>query len=216
MNLAEFLESLYDSGKVLLGEYSRGPSEAEWDRARSGLCRIDARVRLDMADNAPALDPEAGLWAAVRLYHACQFLVIRELPAEAIVETFPESPKGPPSPLRPDAIYSVDLVLRALPALVRMVRTAAANDPLLAALHRLALQWPLSSVGMTLAPGIPSPEGVSALAAHPALAQLYVDRILELSDLSRLGNPSIDARVLAALGAHHNLNPKLAAALCPA
>jgi hypothetical protein len=95
----------------------------------------------------------------------------------------------------------VDLIFRQLPTLYRLARHLSEGDPLVRELMSLARQWPLSSVGITLA----EPAELNSFLEHPALRQLYVDRILESEDGSRLGDRRVDAVVRAGLGAYPGL-----------
>jgi hypothetical protein len=109
---------------------------------------------------------------------------------------------GNPSP---SVCYSADLSLRHLPDLLSLARGIAADDPLVGGMTSLARAWPLSSVGV---PGI---EGVDAspFLPHPALRQLYVDRIIDRADGSRLADPAVREAVREAVGDFLNLAPKL-------
>jgi len=114
-----------------------------------------------------------------------------------------------PRPPDPVTCYSVDLLLRYLPDVAAMAHGIAEDDPLVESLRELGRQWPLSSVGMpelgTVDPG--------AFVDDPSLRALYVDRILERRDTSRLDHPAVRAAVQAALGLHHELAPEIISAL---
>jgi len=211
MNLKVFLESLSDSGRVVLGEYSRRASVVDKMAAESVIGDLDRRAREEMISGAPPLNTDAAVWASVQLYHLCQFFIIRDLPTEAMDAVFKVGAAAHPDRQDAAAIYSVDLVLRYLPDLQKLVRGLAEADPLLSVIDALCLRWPLSSVGMKVAE--PDSGAVNAILDHPSLAQLYVDRILETSDVSRWNEPRVGIRVRAVLGEHSELHPEAFASL---
>ncbi len=85
-----------------------------------------------------------------------------------------------------------------LPDLSNLARAVSKQDPLLGLLVELGARWPLSSVGMT---GIPSVDE-QAFMDDGALRQLYVDRILEREDSTRLRSPEVRRATRESLGAH--------------
>jgi hypothetical protein len=52
---------------------------------------------------------------------------------------------------------------------------------------------------------------VAAFIGHPSLRQLYVDRIIERGDVSRVEHPAVREAVWAAPGNYPELAPKFAA-----
>ena len=97
----------------------------------------------------------------------------------------------------------MDLFFRHLPDLLAWAQRVAANDPLVAALRRLAEEWPLSSVGIAnIAPG-----SIDPFIAHAGLRRLYADRIIARRDSSRLADARTAEAVRSALGAHPELAP---------
>jgi hypothetical protein len=75
-------------------------------------------------------------------------------------------------------------------------------------LTELARRWPLSSVGVKGLEGL----DVSSFVGDPALLQLYVDRIIERADQSRLTDPRVNEAVRTALGGYPELAPAIPAA----
>ncbi|MBI2192953.1 MAG: hypothetical protein HYU36_13315 [Planctomycetes bacterium] len=167
---------------------------------------MDLWAREEMAFSPPELSLPAAQWAATTLYKACQLLVYRDLDAEAVRQAFSQPcPEAP----GPRTAYSVDMTFRYLPDLITLARAAAEKDSLVAELLALARNWPLSSVGVKNLGDIE----VSALLDDSSLRQLYVDRILERRDTSRLADPRVRAAIQEALGAFPDLSPEMVKAL---
>jgi hypothetical protein len=205
MSLGSFLVELFEHGRVRVDE----PAIASHDELTAAdmiLRERDAAIRLEFPGDAPDYEPEVALWGAVRFHQACRFAVYREVPAEAIDAAFAD-----PIPVAEPAAchYLVDLTHRFLPDLARLVRTAAAADPLGEHLRNWARQWPLSSVGMS---------GVEVDPHEPVweqrgLLRYYVDRIVAAGDVARLVDPRVRRELRRMLGGHEDLAPTLAAAL---
>ena len=197
----DFVRSLVETGHVRVP-----PDEAAPKNVEEAVRELDGAARLELAFEPPALDPAAGAWALMRLYRACQALVFREIDASAVSHAL-----GAPCPLPPSpaVCYSADLSLRYLPDVLSLARGIAPEDPLVAGLTVLAKAWPLSSVGVG---GLDAADP-AAFIDHAGLRQLYVDRIMERGDVSRLRHPIVRAAVQEALGAYPDLSPRLAAAL---
>lgn len=152
----------------------------------------DEVVRID-APGLPPLDLAAAIWAAQRLQSACRWLVPNDAGAELA-----SLPACPGDRSAAATHYSVDLVMRHLPALLsRAAADAIAADQQLA-LRQLAQAWPLSSVGIA---GL-GPVEVGPLLACDGLRRLYVDRILRRGDRERASDPAV-APVLAAVVEEH-------------
>ena len=196
-----FVRSLAEIGRV-----SVPPDEAMPADLAQAVDELDVAARGEMAFDPPELNRESAAWALGLIYRACQALVFREIDAASV-----ERALDAPCPQRPSAsvCYSADLSLRYLPDLLSLARGIAPDDPLVAGLTALARAWPLSSVGTA---GLEDVD-VSAFVDHPSLRQLYVDRIIERGDVSRLKHPALRAAVGEALGAYPDLAPRIAAAL---
>ena len=122
------------------------------------------------------------------------------------------SPGEPPTDNSPAVQYSVDVMMRFLPDLIRHASAVPREDPLMATLYGWAADWPLSSVGVPLDRPVDA-AAVESIVSDRALLTLYVDRIVARKDLSRLSHPSVVEAVRAAIGIHADLAPEVHAAL---
>jgi hypothetical protein len=140
------------------------------------------------------------------LQRACQAVAFRDLGEAEIAGALGTACPGDDSPA---THYSVDLTFRYLPDLLKLARSASEGDPLVSRLARWAGQWPLSSVGIAGA----KPGRVEAIAGHPCLLWLYVDRIMARRDTSRLVDPRVRDCVRESLGMFPELAPEMVSAL---
>jgi hypothetical protein len=197
--LAQFLDALYEDGRVQVGR----PGEiGEIDRldAAQKLIAIEAHVRNDAPGEPPNYDANAALWAAEMLYRACQLAVYREFGAANVEAAFSVPC---PAATTASAHYSVDLAFRYLADLHRLTRQAAPGDPLVAQIAAWAAAWPLSSVGIADIKVLDEP--LTVVLSHTSLRQQYVDRIFARGAGDRLDHPATREAATAALGLHHSL-----------
>ena len=198
-DLSRFLVQLFQEGAVRV----RSNGEPIVDAAVRGLLLNRSHTASQaLAYSAPDYLPSAAEWSAIVFYGACQLAVCRDM-GESDIRRILESPC--PKPINANTHWSVDLLFRHLPELFRIARHQSPGDPLLAAFRKLAAQWPLSSIGLDDLGELE----LSSILNHPALKQLYVDRVLEREDLSRLADPNVEEGVRTALGAQPNLCPKI-------
>jgi hypothetical protein len=205
MALDGFLRDLQSEGRVRIPPPDT-LTASERRAAEQTLVELEHVYRLELPGKPPALDVPAASWAAERLLRACQFAVFRDLPAEAIAQ---EAAQQLRSEKTAAVHYSVDVLFRFLPDLLRLARRAAEQDPLVEHLLGWARAWPLSSVGVQL-------DGEPAAATFlddACLRRMYVDRILAADDASRLAEPRVVVGVKAAVGGQFALPPRIAKAL---
>jgi hypothetical protein len=197
-----FINAIQESGHVVVdaGDPKSGASLEAAIRGR------DESWRNELAHEAPPLSMPSAAWAAMRMYRACQFLVYRQIEPPVIERDLAEPC---PEPSSPGICYSVDLSLRVLPELLSLARGLSDDDPLVLALLKLAHEWPLSSVGIANIGDI----DIAAFIDDPCLRQLYVDRIIQRNDVSRLTDPRVSDVVREALGAYPELAPTIAKAV---
>jgi hypothetical protein len=200
-----FLHDLIERGRVAV---PLAPGEADGEKLREAIARVDAQERLELVGDAPAPSPAAALWGLGMVENACRFLVYREFEAEDIAEVMQVSC---PEPASPGVCYSADFFLRYLPDVIKLAQGMGQADPLVKHLRALAARWPLSSVGVA---GIScQAKDVEAFIGHPSLRQLYLDRIAASGDVSRLDVSALRRDMRAAIGNYPQLAPRIAEAL---
>ena len=204
MSYTDFLTGLFEDGVAVVPEF--GPvDEATLAEGDKILAHYEQIQRMEFPDPVPAFHPGAGRWAAAFIFRTCQFAIYRDLGEEKLAKL--ENNKSPQN--RPDFHYSVDLVLRFLPDVTRYAVTAAEQDPLVDLLRKMAMTWPLSSVGM---PDIEVSK-LGGIIDHPGLLRFYADRILAKGDKTRLQHPEVQNAVQQALGYYPQLSQDLSAVL---
>lgn len=195
--LGDFLEQLSNRGDILLA--SREPPTPEERVGAVGPLRAwDRQERDRLGHPLPSLREEDALAALVVLYRACQLLVYRDLPEEAVAEAFAEAP--PPS-TEPEAVWSVDLSYRYLPDLARLAVGLSPGDPLVAAIREQAARWPFSSVGMEAG----AAGGIDSVLVHPGLRRIFLDRVVAAGDRGRAGRPEVAFLLREEAGAYAEL-----------
>jgi hypothetical protein len=205
MGLAEFLQALFEHGKVRVGAPGDAIAGGEWAYVDAVLAERHAAEGAEFPGAIPALAP-AARWATEQFYRACQFTVYRDAGVEKIAAALSQ-----PCPAAPAATrhVSVDLVFCFLPDLYRLAHAASPGDPLCERLRTWAAEWPLSSIGMADV----NPPHIDDVLEHAGLRTRYVDRIIARRDRSRLSEPRVRQAVLAALGNYRELAADLAGAL---
>ena len=206
MSVTEFVNSLLETGRVRVPAPGAGPA-APLEGLDDGVAALDRVARPQLAFDPPPLSPAVAGWALTVLYRACQALVYREMDARQVAEALARPCPQPPSPA---TSYAADLSFRYLPDVIALARGIAPQDPLVEGLTLLSKQWPLSSVGVT---GVGDVVDVTPFFSDASLRQLYVDRIIEKSDASRLNDPIVRDAVRESLGDFTELAPRLAPAL---
>jgi hypothetical protein len=199
-NLGSFIRGLTNDGRIVV---SAEPMSSPDESVLAALVELNERAEAELAGRAPGFSSEAALWAANLLYQICQFIVCREIGEAQIAAAFAQEC---PVSRGPETDWSVDLLLRHLPALFRLSRQLSNGDPLIEELKKLAIAWPLSSVGIAELTGL----HLDTFIDNPAMARLYADRIVAAGDLSRLGDERVDELLRMDLGIHHELAPEIA------
>lgn len=206
MGLAQFLQALFEHGKVRVGAPGDGAPSEEWAGVDAILAEWHAAEGAEFPGPIPPLATSAARWGAEQFYRACQFAVYRDAGAEKIASAL--AAPCPPAPAA-SRLVSVDLTFRFLPDLDRLARAASPDDPLCERLRAWAAEWPLSSVGMPNT----NPPHIDDVMEHVGLRTLYVDRVIARRDRLRLHDPRVRQGVLAAIGSYRELAADLAGAL---
>jgi hypothetical protein len=202
----DFVRRLAEQGCVRVSPHS---IIVELDQNTEQAIRdLDRATRAEMPGTAPTLDPPAAFWGLGLLENACRFLAFREIEAKEISETLS---KPISQPMSPSVVYSVDLFLRFLPDVLRLARGLGQDDPLVDRLLAIARQWPLSSVGIS-GVAVDDPH-VQIILGDASLRQLYVDRIMERKDTSRLTAQNVAEAVRISIGAYPMLAPEIIKAI---
>lgn len=205
MSLTSFLEELFETGRVTVQD------EEDWEpddlRSATQLLKSAEQVwRTTLAFDAPVPHAPAMLWAAQSVYRAAQWIALRNYDERSMER------KSPPAPFSfdedPSVVYSVDLCLRFLPDLVRLATSPMEGDPLIATLRQWARDWPLSSIGVADLDRC-SESALRLIFSHPALRTLYIDRVIQREDHSRLANDRVADGVRDTMGLHGALAPAL-------
>lgn len=192
MTLAEFIEEIWTAGTCTVRPTPM-PAEQENELAALALLqRAYADDAVHQPAPVPAFEAEAALWAARYLYRAVQLTVVRELDDTAVRVWLRQFP----GPATPEAHYSVDLLLRHLPDLLRLCQGLAPADALVQHLQATLQYWPLSAVGAKLSE-LPDP---APILAHPGLRLLYADRLLAARDLPLAQHPAARELLREVLG----------------
>ena len=198
MSVVEFWNQIHESGSVSVA--TEMPVESR--ELIEAISATESDWRLELAFEPPPLRMDAAVWGALRMYRACQFLVYREIDAATITREFEVPCPFEPSP---QTCYSVDLAFRVLPEVFNLARGLSHDDPLVKGLHELGRHWPLSSVGMKDF----SEVDISPFIDQPSLQRLYIDRIIERNDASRLADARVKKLVFESLSSHPHLAPRI-------
>ena len=196
------MEQLFVDGTVRVSGAALASHE-EIEAAVDWVLQAEPQIREHGPLAPPVVDRPALKWAIRHFRGAAQLAVFRQLGPEEVAKRLEDDFVGEGDAA--GAMYSVDLVFRFLPDLVRIVKGMNPDDPLLAQLRKWGERWPLSSVGI---PGL-ALSGLEPLLANRCLSMLYVDRIIEADAVDRLHDPRVQELVRGAIGAYPELSPKL-------
>ncbi len=203
MSVANVIQQLFEDGRLVLQTDQR-PTLVDIRRGVEVVVEFEPDFRQTLAHTPPDVAQDAVSWSVEQFYLIAQRIAYQHLDQSKVGFHF----DAPPAPTA-GALYSVDLVFRFLPDLLRLSRSAEVNAPLTERLTNLATNWPLSSVGIALST---EPE-IQAILDCLSLRILYVDRIIAAGDIARLSHPEIRNDVRAAIGANPQLSPKLSECL---
>jgi len=194
VGLVDFIEDLTIQGIANVSGRMGDCQEDDGGKALALLKGCYDHTIYEVPDGLPPFDGEAAVWATRYLYKAVQLVMLRQLGEEVVREQLTDYP-GERSPA---AVYSVDLSFRHLPSLLGLAKGLAPDDILVKKLQDQAYQWPFSSVGTDIRPGVE----LSVVVGDPCLRQIYIDRVIEARDLQRAQDERVLPFVAASLGDH--------------
>lgn len=162
-----FFEGLSSNGRIVVIRpmLERGPSQAllfSWENER----------RASWPGELPEFDAVAAEWGCRVLCLAARLLTDRLLEIGVLDQLIAAGPREN----GPGTHYSVDLVLCVLPDLWRLASRRMRDDPLLEALKKLQLRWPLSAVGMPCES--PVLDDLAPLRESTGLWTVFIDRVI--------------------------------------
>lgn len=164
--------------------------------ASQTLREFEALYREDLPAGMPEFDVQAALWSAQAFFRACQFAMFREIDAVTMQREF-DALKQPTDSTA--SHYSVHLIFRFLPDLVRLTKSISKEDPLNVKVQQWAEDWPLSSIGLR---NVASPK-LDKILSHQSLMKMYIDRIIEKDAFENISSAKLRDQICIALGAHH-------------
>jgi hypothetical protein len=194
MQLTFFIHDLLKSGQVTVARQLKPFTDEDIQQTEKLLKQHYAGDKLELPLEAPEFSPEAALWAAKYLYHAIQFVMIRDLGEEEVKKHL-TSFEGQ---ITPNAVYAADLLLRYLPDLLSLAKGLAPDDILVTCLKQTLAKWPFSSTGL---PGIEA-DNEEVILAHPSLKYAYIDRIIICKDTKRASKAQIAGLIEEVLGGY--------------
>ncbi|MDA7951153.1 MAG: hypothetical protein MPJ24_06660 [Pirellulaceae bacterium] len=201
MTLSHFLHSLFSDGKLGVGKVE--PLDTiDFDLAEEILETFESQFRKEFPGEAPVFNTKVASWAGLLFYRACQFLLFREYNEEQIEAAlpYPLEEKSTPS-----IHYSVDLVFRFIPELLRFAKDVSEKDPLVNHIKKWAKDWPLSSVGIE----IESEINIDSIVEHPGLLRFYIDRIISREDKERVKDHRVQQEIISTAGPYPKLLEKI-------
>lgn len=194
MELSNFILQLLNEGTVSVQPGMLTFSQADDGEATQLLEQYYNEEIQEMPATAPAFNEQAALWAAKYFYTAVQLTVLRD-EGEAVIN---EKLAPFPEPVDAAAVYSADLILRYLPALLQLAKGLSPADILVKVLEQTAANWPFSSAGIDT--GEITNEAI--IFSDPSLSIAYTDRLIAARDLKRINGNDIKQYILSATGLH--------------
>ena len=170
--LADFLQTLFDEGRIVL---KGRPIPLESDHAPAAVARLEAAFdvhRLDVAGPPIAFDGSRSALAGGGAGPAVE--LVPWLIGRRSVETMERFLIWPRPPRTASEHLSADLTFRFLPQIQRRSRSIAPGDRLSSFLANLLRAWPLSGVLSDIQEG---PKDVGDLGGHAGLWMLYAERL---------------------------------------
>ncbi|WP_185144338.1 hypothetical protein [Chryseobacterium sp. KLBC 52] len=153
------------------------------------------KERLEFLSDQFTCSKETAVWAAKVLYHSAQLYLIREN-TEKNIENLVPGFKG----IRDiPSILSADLSLRFLPQVIVALHTIDPEDPLIAMLENILMQFHYSGIGYDL--DLRNVNWQEELNDN-TYRKLYLERIVEKRDYKLAEIPFINKILIAEFGMH--------------
>lgn len=201
--MQQFAIDLLSTGRVRLKSDAE-PTPEESAAAIVALGRLESEYRAELPGSPPDMNSAAAEWALASVYRLCQFHVYRQLGPDDMASRFHDAAPGSNMAA---VHYSVDVVLRFLPDIERLIRSSSPEDPLLEIVGRLASDWPLSSVGMA---DVEVDEArLEPVLQDDCLRRMYVDRVIAGRDTSRTEHPIVQDGIRQVAGSYPELTAGL-------
>jgi hypothetical protein len=192
VQLVKFIQDIFQHGKVVVAGQVIPFTEQDAQETIQCLHEQYNYQAQELTGPAPAFHPGAAIWAAGFLYRSVQLAMLRELGEEAVnglLTTYD-------GPVSPETILSVDISFRYLPNLLGLAKGLAPEDVLVKRLRQAAIQWPFSSVGMT----VDGVMDIEPILQDACLRSTYIDRIIEARDKERSKHVQVNEYIKEALG----------------
>jgi hypothetical protein len=192
MQLSVFITSLLTEGKVSVNGQLTPFEHKDLEKAGLVLIEFYKEDVTEMPYAAPEYSNNVAVWSAEYLYRAVQLTILRDVGEEILRQNL----KAYSGEINPSVIYSADLMLRYLPTLFELAKGLAPADILVQELLRVALQFPFSSVGISL----DQPVDDGMIFKNQSLKCTYIDRIIREKDKNRLKSSLVNDYVRESAG----------------
>ncbi|MFC6269369.1 hypothetical protein [Frigoriflavimonas asaccharolytica] len=196
-----FLDSIYQiRTEECLIIYSKilDISQKEKDNVVEFLMNEFDNEKINYPFQSPKFNAKAALFGAEILYHAAQFVAIRENTEKDFKKNFPifegiadES-----------AMLSADLCLRFLPIVFQQLKSIDDHDPLLEILINIFQKFHYSAVGLNI--DFPEINWENTIMSS-CFKMLYLNKIFEYKNYELAENPFWKKEILANLGDYKNV-----------
>ncbi len=196
MELSNFIQQLLSQGTVSVQSGIIAFEPADETATIKILQHYYSEDILEMPETAPAFNEAAALWAAKYFYTAVQLTVLRDEGETVVNEKLQPFTEA----ITADVIYSADLILRYLPALLQLAKGLSPADILVKVLEQTAGEWPFCSAGIETA----TVKNEDIIFTHPSLAITYTDRLIAAKDIKRISGKELQEHILSAAGLHLN------------
>jgi hypothetical protein len=153
------------------------------------------KERLEFLSDQLTCNKETAVWAAKILYHSAQLYLIRENTEKNIDNLIPRF-----NGVRDiSSILSADLSLRFLPQVIVALNAVDSEDPLIAMLENILMQFHYSGIGYDL--DLKNVNWQEELKDN-TYRKLYLERIVEKRDYKLAEIPFINKLIIAEFGIH--------------